>query len=71
MEEQVTQHVTIYGKHGCPYTDRARKALPGHTYHDVKKEPDKLKEMLQLSNGRRLVPVIVEGEKVTVGYGGS
>jgi glutaredoxin len=45
--------------------------LQGHTYHDVKKDPGRLDEMLQLSNGQRKVPVIVEGEKVTVGYGGT
>ncbi len=45
--------------------------MQGHTYHDVKKDSGKLDEMLRLSNGRRQVPVIVEGEKVTVGYGGS
>jgi hypothetical protein len=28
-------------------------------------------EMLVHSNGKRSVPVIVEGAKVTVGYGGS
>jgi hypothetical protein len=28
-------------------------------------------EMLTLANGQRKVPVIVEGDKVTVGYGGS
>jgi hypothetical protein len=28
-------------------------------------------EMLKLSNGKREVPVIVEGEKVDIGYGGS
>jgi hypothetical protein len=28
-------------------------------------------EMLKLSNGKRKVPVIVEGEKVDIGYGGS
>ncbi len=28
-------------------------------------------DMLKYSNGVRKVPVIVEGEKVTVGYGGS
>jgi len=27
--------------------------------------------MLKLSGGKREVPVIVEGEKVTIGYGGS
>jgi len=37
----------------------------------VKKDPARLDEMLKHSKGQRNVPVIVEGEKVTVGYGGS
>jgi len=40
-------------------------------YVDVKKDPAKLEEMLRYSKGRRDVPVIVEGEKVTIGYGGT
>jgi len=38
---------------------------------DVKKEASRLQEMLMLSEGKRQVPVIVEGEKVTIGYGGT
>jgi glutaredoxin len=38
---------------------------------DVKAESDRLEEMLEYSGGVRKVPVIVQGEKVTVGYGGS
>jgi hypothetical protein len=30
-----------------------------------------MKEMLGLSKGSREVPVIVDGQKVTIGYGGS
>ena len=30
-----------------------------------------LERMLKHSKGRREVPVIVDGEKVTIGYGGS
>jgi hypothetical protein len=37
----------------------------------VKQDKAKLQEMLKLSNGRRDVPVIVEKNKVTIGYGGS
>jgi hypothetical protein len=37
----------------------------------VDKDPKRLDEMLVHSKGKRSVPVIVEGEKVTVGYGGS
>jgi hypothetical protein len=37
----------------------------------VKNDSVKLDEMLAHSNGVRQVPVIVEGGKVKVGYGGS
>jgi glutaredoxin len=37
----------------------------------VKQDPGKLEEMLLFSKGVRQVPVIVEGEKVSIGYGGS
>jgi len=37
----------------------------------VKKDAAKLEEMLKHTQGRRNVPTIVEGGKVTVGYGGS
>jgi glutaredoxin 3 len=37
----------------------------------VKHDAAKLDEMLKHSQGKRNVPVIVEGGKVTVGYGGS
>jgi glutaredoxin len=37
----------------------------------VKVETGKLEEMLKFSGGVRKVPVIVEGEKVTIGYGGT
>ncbi len=38
---------------------------------DVKKDAERLQDMLKLTGGKRLVPVIVAGEKVTVGYGGT
>jgi hypothetical protein len=38
---------------------------------DVKAESDRFGEMLEYSGGVRKVPVIVQGEKVTVGYGGT
>jgi hypothetical protein len=38
---------------------------------DVKSDRGKLEEMLVHTGGVRKVPVIVEGEKVTIGYGGT
>jgi hypothetical protein len=37
----------------------------------VKKDPELLKQMMAVTGGRRSVPVIVDGDKVTVGYGGT
>jgi glutaredoxin len=37
----------------------------------VKVDAAKLEEMLKYSKGQRNVPVIVEGDKISVGYGGS
>lgn len=62
----------IYGKTGCPHTDRARKALPGAAFIDVLADPARLEEMLALSGGVRRVPVIVRadagGESVEIGF---
>ncbi len=33
-------------------------------------DPEKLKEMLTYSGGKMQVPVIVDGEKVTIGFAG-
>jgi hypothetical protein len=38
---------------------------------NVKKHPADLQRMLGYSGGRRAVPVIVEGEQVTIGFGGT
>jgi hypothetical protein len=38
---------------------------------DVGSDGAGLREMLDYSGGSRKVPVIVEGKKVTIGYGGS
>ena len=64
--------IIIYGKAGWPYTREARSAYgEGAIYMDVLEDKNKLKEMLKVSNGVREVPVIVEGERVKIGYGGS
>ena len=64
--------VIIYGKAGWPYTKQARSAYGDKAiYVDVANDSDKLEEMLEVSKGVRKVPVIVEGEKVEIGYGGT
>jgi len=67
--------VLIFGKDSCPYTQAARdhydsKGTPVE-YFNVKKSAADLDRMLGYSRGERRVPVIVEGDKVTVGFGGT
>jgi glutaredoxin 3 len=38
---------------------------------NVKKDPTALAKMLEYTKGRRAVPVIVDGGKITVGFGGT
>jgi glutaredoxin len=40
-------------------------------YINVKKNPADLQRMLAFSHGRRAVPVIVENDQVTIGFGGT
>ena len=40
-------------------------------YVNVQKDKAGMERMLKYSKGSREVPVIVEDEKVTIGYGGS
>ncbi len=64
--------VIIYGKAGWPYTEKARSAYGNKAvYFDVQADAKKLEEMLKHSGGRREVPIIVEGGKPIIGYGGS
>ena len=65
--------ITIFGKDTCPYTMAAVDAYraKGAEYINVKKDPAALARMLELTKGRRVVPVIVEDGAVTIGYGGT
>lgn len=40
-------------------------------YINVTKNRDELERMLKFSKGRRDVPVIVDGDEVTIGFGGT
>jgi glutaredoxin 3 len=67
--------VEIFGKDACPYTQAARDhylslGVP-FEYYNVKKAPAALDRMLRYSRGKRQVPVIIEDEKVTIGFGGT
>jgi glutaredoxin 3 len=66
--------VLIFGKDTCPYTEAAREHYQAEgiafEYINVKKKPEGLERMLAYSRGKRQVPVIVDGESVTIGFEG-
>jgi hypothetical protein len=41
------------------------------SFRDVLEDSQALAEMLRLTQGERLVPVLVEAGKVSIGFGGS
>jgi glutaredoxin 3 len=67
--------VEIFGKDGCPYTQSARDHYAAEhipfQYINVKKNAADLDRMLTHSKGARRVPVIVDGDTVTIGFGGT
>jgi len=67
--------VFIFGKDTWPYTQAARddfqRRQVSFEYVNVKKNPAELQRMLGFSKGRRAVPVIVDGDQVTIGFGGT
>ena len=50
--------------------DYERRHVP-FAYVNVKKNTAELERMLGYTKGRRAVPVIVDGDQVTIGFGGT
>lgn len=70
----MAMHVTLYSKTGCPHCDRQREALVARgqpfTEIDVARHPEAVPELLKLTKGRRVVPVVVEGARISVAADG-
>ncbi|MFH0812764.1 MAG: glutaredoxin family protein [Pseudomonadota bacterium] len=66
--------INIYTTPTCPFCKAAKEELDrkGIKYKeiDVSKDAEVLEEMVRIS-GKRLVPIMVDGENVTVGFGGT
>lgn len=66
--------LVVYVKPGCPYCDKACEELAGEGYeltiYDAQNDPERQREMLNLTNGDTMVPVIVEnGQVKSSGWG--
>jgi C_GCAxxG_C_C family probable redox protein len=70
----VPQKVVIYTTPGCPYCAAARQDLEerGVPYEEIsiKDNSKAVEEVMRLSDGKGIVPILVSGEEVKVGFGG-
>ena len=66
--------VIIYTKDGCPYCAAAKKhyAEQGISFNeiDIDAEAGTIDKLLEITKGERIVPVIIEGDDVKLGFGG-
>ena len=67
-------HALVYVKSGCPYCQAQREALRARGVEwreiDVGARPEVIPELLKLTRGRRVVPVIVEGGRIEIAPAG-
>jgi len=66
--------VILYTKTGCPYCEakRAELAARGVAVREinVSERPEAVAELLKVTRGRRIVPVVVEGGRIEIAPGG-
>jgi len=71
----MSEKAIIFGTDSCPYTTSARKIYAKKGFEvefvNVQADPGELTRMLEHSNGRREIPVILTGGEVTIGFGGT
>ncbi|MEE9443714.1 MAG: glutaredoxin family protein [candidate division Zixibacteria bacterium] len=67
-------NVKMYTKPGCPYCTAARENYNdrGVEFEDINviDNPMAQEELLKLSNGQKIVPVIIDNGEVKIGWGG-
>lgn len=58
----------LYGTASCPYTAQLREDLVWRgvqfVEYDVERDSQALARMLEISSGERLVPLLVEGDRI-------
>ena len=64
----------VYSRPDCAYSDALKEELnaQGVVYTEVNllRHPDRVPELLKVTGGERITPVMVEGEVVTIGFRG-
>jgi glutaredoxin 3 len=71
---RTTQKIVLYTKPGCPFCAEAKQDLEerGLYYEEISIEgnPKAVEEVMHLSRGTGIVPILVNGDEVKVGFGG-
>jgi glutaredoxin 3 len=71
---QAPQKVVLYTRPGCPFCAQAKQDLEerGVLYEEVSiaGNPKAVEEVMRLSSGAGIVPILVSGDEVKVGFGG-
>ncbi len=65
---------TLYGRSDCPFcrtlSEDLRRRGVETVRLDVDRRPELIPELLKLTGGRRIVPVLVEGSRIEVAPSG-
>ena len=71
---KMPEQIIIYTKPGCPFCAKAKQDLEERnvSYKEISIEdnPKVAEEVMRLSDGKGIVPILVSGEEVKVGFGG-
>ena len=74
MTQSAEPTIIVYTHPDCAYSSAAkmdyRRNKTAYTEIDLSKQPDKVEELLSLTDGERITPVIVCGDQGTIGFKG-
>ena len=74
MTTEANADIIIYTHPDCSFSAAAkmdyRRSKTPYTEIDLAKQPDQIPALLELTNGERVTPVIVQNGDVTIGFKG-
>ncbi len=74
MPDADTLPIVVYTHPDCGYSTAVKIDYDNrgikYTEIDISERPEAIPELERLSGGERITPVIVQGDKVTVGFNG-
>ena len=75
MTQEATATIIVYTHPDCAFSAALKMDLRRRRVQyqeiDLAREPDKIPDLVALTNGERITPVMVEGEQVIIGFNGN